>query len=216
MQIDAILFDNDGVLVDTEGLYYEANREIFSERGLSLDHATFAAYSLGLGKSMLDLLGELAPGELESLRVRRNAIYADKIRRDVRIFDGVEGCLGELHGLQPMAIVTSARADDFEIIHEQTGLLRFFEFAIKGGDYKQHKPHPEPYLLAAERLGVQPERCLVVEDTERGLAAATAAGMRCIVVPNRLAVDAEFASAHRIVATIKELPALVVELRRGR
>ncbi len=218
MPIDAILWDNDGVLVDTEELFFQANRDVLAAHDLSLDHETFAEYSLRRGESVLDLISDLDPAERNALRERRNVIYEDEIRRGVRIFDGVEDCLAELHGRLPMAIVTSAFPNHFEIIHRQTNLLRYFEFAIKGGDYENHKPHPEPYLLAATRLGVMPGNCLVVEDSERGLEAATRAGMRCIMVPNRLAGAPELRAAHAIVKSVRQLPGIVAGLQseRGR
>lgn len=213
--IEAIFWDNDGVLVDTEALFFAANREIFAERGHELDLESYVEWSLRRGVSVFDMLADTTPEERESLRAERNRRYERMLRRGVDVFDGVEACLQSLHGRIPMAIVTSAYADHFEIIHAQTGLLKYFEFALRGGDYARHKPHPDPYLDAARRMGVDPSKCLVVEDSERGLMAAVAAGMRCVVVPNPLALNANLDAAHRRVDHVGEIPALVSELLRG-
>jgi HAD superfamily hydrolase (TIGR01509 family) len=213
--IEAILWDNDGVLVDTEGLYYEANRLVLEEVGVELTHALFADYSLRQGRTVFDLVEGLAADEFERLRRRRNARYEALIAEGVRVFEGVEECLSDLHGRLPMAIVTSSNAEHFDSIHAQTGLLRYFEFALKNGDYDRHKPHPEPYLTAASRLGLEPEQCLVVEDTERGLQAAVAAGMRCLVIPHALSSFGDFSAAHAVLDEVREVPAVLARLVRG-
>jgi HAD superfamily hydrolase (TIGR01509 family) len=204
--IEAILWDNDGVLVDTEGLYFAANREILAELGVELTHSLFADYSLRQGRTVFDLVEGLAADQFEHMRRRRNARYEALIAEGVRVFEGVEDCLSALYGQVPMAIVTSSNAEHFDTVHAQTGLLRFFEFALKNGDYDRHKPHPEPYLAAASRLGLAPEQCLVIEDTERGLQAAVAAGMRCLVIPHALSSVGDFSEAHAVLESVSEVP----------
>jgi HAD superfamily hydrolase (TIGR01509 family) len=203
--LEAIFWDNDGVLVDTEKLFFDANRVIMQEQGVELDRETFVEWSLRRGVSVFDMIEGASQAEREALRDRRNVIYVESLMGGVDVFDGVETTLETLHGQAPMGVVTSAYPDHFDLIHETTGLMRFFEFALRGGDYGRHKPHPDPYLTAAERLGVAPERCLVVEDTERGLRAAIAAGMRCVVIPNELAVDADWSGAHEVVECVSDV-----------
>lgn len=104
-----------------------------------------------------------------------------------------------------MAVVTSSNHDHFERIHRQTDLMRFFDFVLADGDYSDHKPHPAPYLAAAERLSVDPSRCLAIEDAERGLRSATAAKMSCVVIPNALSETGNFDSALGILGSMNEL-----------
>jgi HAD superfamily hydrolase (TIGR01509 family) len=130
----------------------------------------------------------------------------------VQVLDGVKECLEALRGKIPMAIVTSSLREGFEAVHAKTGLLDYFEFALTSGDYDRHKPHPEPYLSAAARLGVSPEQCVVVEDSERGLESATRAGMRCLVIPNRLTRGFEFQTAHAVLESARDVPAQVERL----
>ncbi len=208
----AVLWDNDGVLVDTEGLFFEANRRIFAQRGIAVSQADFADWSLRRGKSLFDMLEDATQSERDALRSERNLLYAELIASGVRVFDGVESCLGSLYGKLPMAIVTSAYPNHFETIHSQLSLLRYFEFALTSADYTHHKPHPEPYLMAARRLGIAPSDCLVIEDSERGLQAANRAGMRCVVVPNELAPEGDFATAFARLENLRELPRLVATL----
>jgi beta-phosphoglucomutase-like phosphatase (HAD superfamily) len=104
-----------------------------------------------------------------------------------------------------MAIVTSSRREHFDIIHEASGLLKYFEFALTDGDYAASKPDPAPYLAAVARSGAQPARCLVVEDSERGLASAAAAGLACVVVPSRLTRGQVFAGALHVADDVRNV-----------
>lgn len=212
--IHAIFWDNDGVLVDTEPLYFRATRELLAEAGVELTHEHFADLSLRQGRSCFDLAAErgLAADELDALRQRRNARYTELLRAGVAPIPGVVETLRALHGSRPMAIVTSSNPDHFEAAHASTGLREFFEFVLTNADYERHKPHPEPYLRAAARLGIEPSRCLVVEDTERGLRSARAAGMRCVVVPGELSRSGDFAAAEAVLESIAALPDLIARL----
>jgi HAD superfamily hydrolase (TIGR01509 family) len=212
--VRALLWDNDGVLVDTEPLYFQATRELLGELGIELTRERFADLSLRQGRSCLDLAAGLglAKDELEAIRQRRNARYAALLGAGVEPMPGVVDCLRRLHGSRPMAIVTSSNPDHFALAHARTGLAPFFEFVLTNADYARTKPHPEPYLTAAERLGVDPASCLVVEDTERGLQAARAAGMRCVVVPGELCAGGDFRAADAVLASVSEVPDAVARI----
>ncbi len=206
--IEALLFDNDGVLVDTEPLYLRANREILGEIGIEIPVEVFADLSLRLGKSIFDLARErgVSEGEVEDLRSRRDRRYLELIQEGVTVIDGVEACLEELHGRLPMAIVTSSKWVHFDAIHEQTGLLRFFDTVVASGDYERHKPHPDPFLVGAARLAVAPQHCVAIEDSPRGLASAVAAGMRCLAIPMSVSKDGDFRAASAVLASAREIP----------
>jgi beta-phosphoglucomutase-like phosphatase (HAD superfamily) len=98
------------------------------------------------------------------------------------------------------------------MIHGRTDLLKYFDFVLTSADFTRSKPNPEPYLLAVERSGCAPQECVAIEDSERGLLAATLAGIRCIVVPTPLTRGCAFASAHCIVSSAGQVPALCAEL----
>ena len=212
--IAALLWDNDGVLVDTEALYFQATRELLGEAGLELNRELYREISLRQGRSCFDLALDagLDPERVERLRLRRNDRYTDLLAAGVTVRPGIRDCLDALHGRFPMAIVTSSRLDHFEVAHSRTGLLRYFEFTLTPADYRRHKPHPDPYRTAAERLGVAPGRCLAIEDTERGLHSAVAAGMRCLVFPHELTRDGDFSAARRVVHSAGEIVSAIDEL----
>lgn len=211
MTLSAIFWDNDGVLVDTEHLYFEATRDTLARHGITLTEDDYLDLFLRRSKGILHFAETHGWSEttLDEIRAARGALYSELLRRRSCVIDGVEEVLAALHGRVRMAIVTSAHRAHFDIIHERTGLLKYFDFVLASGDYSESKPHPAPYLKALERAGAAPDACLVVEDSERGLASATAAGLRCVMVPSRLTREQAFPGAHRVLGDIRELLTLV-------
>ena len=207
----ALFWDNDGVLVDTEPIFYEVTSEVLARYGVALSAEQFVDLSLRQGRSLFDLAAERGVGaeEIEKSKLERNARYLARLGEGVPLLDGVREAIETLSGELPMAIVTSSYRDDFEAIHRPHTLLEHFEFVLANGDYPRHKPNPDPYQLAAERLGVAPAECLVVEDSERGLQAAVAAGMRCMVVPRGFTLGGDFARAYRVLGSVAEVPSIV-------
>lgn len=204
----AILFDNDGVLVDTESLFFRATQEALAKVGAELTRELYVEYILRRGESVFFLAVERGGDEPE-LRAWRNERYAELIRGGVTVLHGVRKTLAALHGTRPMAVVTSSGRAHFEQIHASLGLLDHFDFVLAEGDYARMKPAPDPYLAAAERLGLDPADCLAVEDSERGLRSACAAGMPCVVVPNDFTRDGDFREARAVLSTLTELLARV-------
>jgi len=207
--IKAIFWDNDGVLVDTERLYYIATQRALAGVGVVLTKEQYIELLLVQGRPPWYLAGEkgITPDEIEKLRDKRNDLYSALLEQEDIIIDGAGEVLEELGKRYLMGIVTSSRPDHFGIIHRRTGFLKYFQFAITLGDYSHSKPHPEPYLKAIERSGFSAEECLVIEDSERGLTAAREAGIRCIVIPNEFTRSSNFDGAYKVIKELEELSA---------
>ena len=205
--LQAILWDNDGVLVDTERLFYEANRELFRPLGLELSEQHFFDWYLADNRGAWHLL-EPAMDEvqIEAARAQRNERYALRLASEhIPAIGGVAEVLASLAPRVRMAVVTSSIREHFEIIHGRLPLRRHFEFVLTHESYANSKPSPDPYLLGLERLGVAAADALVVEDSPRGLQAAMAAGIRCVIVRNALTRGHDFPGAYRVVDTMAEL-----------
>jgi len=211
--IDAIFWDNDGVLVDTEHLYFEATRDVLDTIEIPLTEDDYRELFLLQGRGAWHLAEArgIPPPEVEALRQRRNARYAELVSREPRVLPHVLDVVSSLHGRYRMGIVTSSRRDHFEIIHRGTGLLPYFDFVVTADDCPRTKPCPDPYLRAIGASGVDPAAGVAVEDSARGLEAATAAGLRCVIVPSRLTRTQAFDGALRL-ESIRELPALLQTL----
>ncbi|MDE2999985.1 MAG: HAD family phosphatase [Gemmatimonadota bacterium] len=212
--LKAILWDNDGVLVDTEGLYFQACRETLEPHGVHLSEARFIELFLKASEGLPGIAAEHGMDEraLDSARNWRNARYTELLRAGVPVIDGARQVLRQLHGTVRMGIVTSSRREHFEIIHATTGLLGFFDFTLVREDYRHSKPDPEPYLTAMRKNGLSAAECVAIEDSDRGLRAALAAGLRCIVIPQGLTRGLDFTGALRQLTDIRQVPPLIDEL----
>ena len=210
-EFKAILWDNDGVLVDTEHLYRDATREIMAKVGFNLSDDHYRQLFLSQNHGAWHMLAEKGHSEaaISRMRTERDDLYSDLLRERDHTIEGVEEVLQSLHGRYAMGVVTSSQRKHFEIIHAQTGLLRYFDFVLTREQYVNSKPDPEPYLAGIAKTGFRADECIAVEDTPRGLTAATGAGIKCIVIPNGLTADGDFSGAHKVLRDIRELPALL-------
>ena len=199
--VEAILWDNDGVLVDTECLFFESTRRTLATIGIQLSLEQFLDLSMRQGRSAFDLAIERGwPKEqVTQLKRERDLLYSEILRNQTRVLPGVTETLKALHGRMRMAVVTSSQRQHFDVMHADIGLTRYFEFVLAREDYGKTKPNPESYLLALERLGMGAKNCVAVEDSERGLAAARAAGLRCLVIPNEVTRRCSFQGATAIL-----------------
>lgn len=199
--VQAILWDNDGVLVDTECLFFESTRTTLARIGIHLSLEQFLDLSMRQGGSAFELAIENGwqKQQLAHLRRGRDVLYSELLRRHTRVLPGVPETLKALHGRKRMAVVTSSQRQHFDTMHADIGLREYFDFAQVREDYNETKPDPEPYLLALKRLGMKADNCVAVEDSERGLAAARAAGIRCLVIPNDITRSCSFQGATAIL-----------------
>jgi len=209
--VKAILWDNDGVLVDTEHLYFEANRQILSSVGIALTEKQYLELFLMQNRGAWHLAEErgVSAGDIDRLRGERDALYARLLVQAPRIIAGIASVLDGLHGKYVMGVVTSSRRDHFDLIHRSTDLLKYFDFVLTAGDYARTKPDPDPYLRAIEKSAVDAGACVAVEDSERGLESATRAGIRCIVVPTLLTRGCRFVGASHVLESAGEIPAVL-------
>jgi HAD superfamily hydrolase (TIGR01509 family) len=205
--IKAILWDNDGVLVETEHLYFRATQETLAQIGIDLSQDLYAEYVLKQGRGPWHLAEEkgLAADEIDRMREARNTRYAKLLQQEDTAIIGARETLANLHGQFTMGLVTSSRPDHLEIIHQSTSMLKYFDFVVTSLCFTHYKPHPEPYLIGLEKTGCHQDECIVIEDSPRGLAAANAAGLRCLVIPAQLSRDDDFVGAYAKLNAITEV-----------
>ena len=212
-RLQAVFWDNDGILVDTEELFYHATRAVLADAGFPISVEEFTDCSLRQGRSVFELLREtFDDAAIERLRAERNARYAARLAAGVPALDGIETVLEALRGRVTMGVVTSSSPEHFELIHRGTGLVRYFDFVLTNVDYQRTKPDPAPYLAALARSGCAATQCIAIEDSERGLAATRAAGLRCIVVPRGLTRGGEFGTAYRVLDDVRDLMPVLAPL----
>jgi HAD superfamily hydrolase (TIGR01509 family) len=205
MAYEAILFDNDGVLVDTEHFYLQATAEVVASLGFELDEASFVAGSLISGTGAWKQF-PIPTEDLPAHRARRDRRYAELLSENELVISGVVETLRQLREHYRLAIVTSSLRQHFELIHRDTGLPELVDCLILREDVIRSKPDPEPYALAAQQLGLKAAACLVVEDAERGLVAANRAGMDAVAIRARWSDQQDLSSARAIFDRVSELP----------
>ena len=205
-----ILFDHDGVLVDTEFWYQKAAERALSEIGFTLDKDRYVRdLNLGLGTWIQPREAGVDEATIDRQRKVRDEYYREYLRTEAIEIKGVGEALADLSDLVSMAIVTTAKRADFDLIHENRDIRRFMEFVLAREDYECAKPDPEPYLTGVARFGAAKEEVLVVEDSARGLNSAVAAGLDCAVVHNEFAKDNDFSRATYRIQALRELVEIV-------
>ena len=179
----AYLFDCDGTIVDSMPLHYIAWKRILAEWNCEFGEQTFYAWG---GMPVAEIISNLNVRDglampVEEVAKRKEALYFE-ILPELKGVPEVLEHIAFSHGHIPFAVVSGSTRDSVIASLGVLGLLDRFETLVCAGDYQRSKPDPEPFLLAAKRLGVNPEDCLVFEDTEMGIQAATAAGMASVKI----------------------------------
>lgn len=207
-----LLLDHDGVLVDTEHWYFKAGERALAEIGVVLDKEQYLEdMSQGAGTWAQALAAGVDDQTIDRLRDVRNAYYQDYLRTEAIEIDGVVEALAELSQHVRMAIVTTSKREDFELIHQGRQIRQYMDFVLVRDDYVRPKPDPEPYLTALNRFGAAKKEALVVEDSSRGLRSAVAAGIDCAVVHNDFTRSQDFSMARHRIQMLADLKDIIVE-----
>ncbi|MFZ5430767.1 MAG: HAD family hydrolase [Bacteroidota bacterium] len=184
-EFDAFIFDMDGVLIDSENFYSEMERENFRKLGLNIPHEEHITYQGTATDEMWKKIKERhpLPYSVEELVEMTNDLTIPVFRNMDRIdpMPGVEELIIRLSEKNiPLAVASSSFPEAIRIILEKTGLEKYFGVVVNSRMTGKSKPAPDIFLLAASKLGVAPERCIVIEDSTNGITAAKRAGMFCI------------------------------------
>ncbi len=180
----AYIFDCDGTIVDSMPLHYRGWKRALAEWNCPFDETMF--YSWG-GKPVRKIIADL--NQLQGLEMPVDALaerkesYYHALLPELQAIPGVLEHVHAQHGRIPLAVASGSRRQSVIASLTAVGLLDKFDTFVCAEDYKHGKPAPDCFLLAAERLGVAPKHCLVFEDTQLGIDAATAAGMASVRVP---------------------------------
>jgi beta-phosphoglucomutase family hydrolase len=183
----AYLFDCDGTIVDSMPLHFKAWKKSLAEYGCEYEEELFYAWGGRPIREIIRMLNEMQGLNMpvEEVAARKEALYHQLVPTVQSIPEVVEH-IDAKHGHIPMAVVSGSRRSSVTASLGAVNLLDKFDTLVCAEDYKNGKPAPDAFLLAAERLGVAPADCLVFEDTDLGIEAATAAGMVSVKVPQPL------------------------------
>ena len=211
----AVIFDVDGVLVDSYQAHFQSWRQMLAEVGVEFTEAAFRA---SFGRTTRDIIAQLGSGTLSEEQIdawddRKEALYREIIRQN---FPAVAGAVELIDALAEagflLAVGSSGPPGNVALALEQLGRADRFAARVTGIDVTRGKPDPQVFLLAAERLGVAPQDCAVVEDAPAGVEAANRAGMASIGLTGT-ATREQLAHADWVVDSLRELsPAIITDL----
>jgi HAD superfamily hydrolase (TIGR01509 family) len=205
-----LLFDNDGVLVETENWYYEANVKALAQIDVEL---TFEVYMeiMARGGTAWEVAKKknISQAIIDEQRVKRDIYYREFIStKDIEI-DGVLDTLENLKKDYRMGIITTSRRVDFDLIHNDRDIIKFMDFSLCVEEYPRAKPYADPYLAGMKKFNATRSECLVIEDSQRGLSSAVNADIECAVVENEFTLTHDFSKATYRIKKFSDLPKLL-------
>jgi HAD superfamily hydrolase (TIGR01509 family) len=213
--IEAVVFDLDGVLVDSEHVWDAARKELAAERGRpwpeQASRDMMGMSSLEWSRYMHDVVGLPEPPEEISAKVVRRLV--EIYQRELPLMDGAVEAVERLAERWPLGLASSSNRELIDLVLELSDLARYFLATVSSEEVLRGKPAPDVYLEAARRLGVSPARCAAIEDSENGIRSAKAAGIRVLAIPNPRYPPAEdaLALADDVLASIEELTPEILE-----
>jgi len=197
--IEAIIFDRDGVLIDSEKIHEESIRVGLKELGFKFDENDFRQIYARAPDHYKDFLLSKYPVDWEKYRAIQRAAYYALLSKNCLIKEVVNLAKVLKEKGHKLGIATSTKKDVTIKILESFGIKEYFDEIIGLEETVKHKPSPEPYLKAAELLKVNPENCLVLEDSILGLTAAKAAGMKCLIVKTNVFFEQDYSQADLVL-----------------
>ncbi|NQY54596.1 MAG: HAD family phosphatase [Campylobacteraceae bacterium] len=208
-----ILFDNDGVLVETEVWYYEANKIILKTLGLDLELPYYLKIMADGGNAwQLAYENGISKETIIPYRHKRDIIYQDFIRNKNIEIPKVKEILTNLQKKYKMAIITTSRRSDFDLIHKKRGIVDFMEFSLCVEEYKRAKPYPDPYLAGIKKLNARKDETIIIEDSQRGLTSAYNAEIECVIVKNEFTKTHDFSNASYFIDQLEDLESLLEDI----
>ncbi len=208
----AVIFDMDGVIVDSEPRHERAFLDVVTEIGYGDKHGIrFADY---VGRSDQELWVDFVaknnpPHKLESLLAMKRQRVVEIIRREQPLFDGLPELIEQLAGEYALALASGSERAVVDEVLLLKGLRRFFPVTVSASDIVRGKPAPDIFLRAAELLGIPPRNCWVIEDSKPGIAAGVAAGMRVIAITNTHPPE-QLRGAHHVVTDYARIAAILL------
>lgn len=207
-----MIFDLDGLLADTEKLHLSAYRTAFSDLGFELSDEEYANHWIRCGQGTDAFIAQknLAV-DPNFVRREKSRLYKKLVSSSAQPMPGARELLGALQGRKPMGLATSSHPKDAYAVLKALDFEDFFCCVATKGSVERIKPYPDIFLYVAKEMNMPPENCVVLEDAEKGILAADAAGMKSIAVPNIHTMSNDFSKATLIVNSLEEVSCELID-----
>ncbi|AWP27334.1 HAD family phosphatase [Paenibacillus sp. Cedars] len=207
--IQAFIFDMDGVIIDSEPMHFDVDIQVMNYYGSAITHEQLEQYVGMTNPEMWAAVKEqhnLTPSVSEIIEYQLSNKIEMLTSSEMEPIDGIRELLAELKARNiPAAIASSSPPVFIKAVLRKFDLLDHFECVVSGEEVERGKPAPDVYLKAAELLGVKPQDCMVLEDARHGVAAAKAAGMKCIGFVNPNSGNQDLSQADYVVHAVSEV-----------
>jgi beta-phosphoglucomutase family hydrolase len=217
MSSKALIWDLDGVIADTALFHFRAWQRVAGDRGIAFTDADFRqTFGKRNPEIIAEKFGQVPPQEADEIARTKEAIFRRIAKQSIKPFPGVLSLLLSVRAAGwSTALASSTPPENIRLILASLEISGLFDAVVSSADVERGKPDPEGFLLAAERLGVAPDDCVVIEDAVAGVAAAKNAGMKCIAVTNTHPAE-KLAEADKVVDTLEGITPEALEslLRR--
>jgi len=214
--IQAIVFDFDGMLANSEPLHLRAYQEVLAETGVELGRDEYYTHYLGFDdvgafEAIGRARGQDWPARRIAALVDQKTMVFDQLTESAEVlYPCAAACVERLAASYPLGIASGALRQEIETVLRSSGLGRHIRFIVASGDTPSSKPAPDPYLRAAQLHGLAPSACLALEDSKWGIESARAAGLRCVGITHTYPASA-LATAHAIIDSLDELTVEMIE-----
>jgi len=214
--IQAVVFDFDGVLADTEQLHLAAYQEIISARGITLTRDEYYAHYLGYNdegvfQRMREAHGlTIGDDEIAVLIAEKTEVFDRVVEKTDVLYAGAASCIERLASDYPLGIASGALRHEIEMVLRRARLAQYIRFIVASGDTTESKPAPDPYIRAAQLHAFHPSECVAIEDSRWGIVSAKGAGMKCVGITNTYPAS-ELTGADAIIGTLHDFTTELIQ-----
>ena len=207
-----VIFDLDGVIIDSEALQHRAYNQVLQRFGIQVDATVYGREWIAAGRGPEYAVRELGlPVSADELRRLKDPVYHALMRSEIQLVAGARPAIERLRTRFPLAVATNSHATDVDFVLAHFALAPLFTAVVTREHYVEAKPAPDAFVTAATRLGLPPARCVVIEDATKGMRAAAAAGCACIAFPHDYTADNDTSTAQAVIHCLNELTVDLVE-----
>jgi HAD superfamily hydrolase (TIGR01509 family) len=204
--IKSIIFDMDGVIIDSESFQFEAFKRLFLELGVELSMKNYNWVGKTSKENVKNIMQRYGiKGDLNELVQKRRQIYHEIIKNKIAPTPGTIQLIEKLSKRYKLALASSSSLASISIILKGLGIENIFDVVVSGEQVSKGKPNPEIFELTVQKMDILPEECIVLEDSQPGVEAAFNAGIKCVAIPNKYTKDSDFSKATKVVANLIEL-----------